>query len=169
MSVLHWSLIQLKMRIGRGIFFLPCPIFVVGLVGLFGSSTACWCSTPMIPLAHGDLVESGAPAFVVLGPEALGLSTMPIDLHLLPDGRVLVVSHSHPELSKGGAEIAAFQLYSEILSRPDCGEAWFLGCDQRKFDHCRSPASHRWFEFLPRRSLRVCQTLGWLEEYRASG
>jgi hypothetical protein len=28
--------------------------------------------------------------------------------------RVLVVSHSHPEISKGGAEIAAFQLCSEI-------------------------------------------------------
>ena len=45
--------------------------------------------------------------------------------------RVLFVSHGHPEISKGGAEIAAFQLYSEMLSRPDCGEAWFLGCDPR--------------------------------------
>lgn len=45
--------------------------------------------------------------------------------------RVLIASHSHPELSKGGAEIAAFQLFRGIASRPDC-TAWFLGCDRRE-------------------------------------
>ena len=45
-----------------------------------------------MPAASHDLVEAGAPAFVVLGPEAMGLSTSPTDLHLLPDGRILVVS-----------------------------------------------------------------------------
>jgi signal transduction histidine kinase/CheY-like chemotaxis protein len=39
-----------------------------------------------------DFVEAGAPTFVVLGPEALGLSMPPTDLHLMPDGRVLVVA-----------------------------------------------------------------------------
>ena len=43
--------------------------------------------------------------------------------------RVLVASHSHPEVSNGGAEIAAFQLFRGIQARPDC-EAWFLGCDR---------------------------------------
>jgi glycosyltransferase involved in cell wall biosynthesis len=45
--------------------------------------------------------------------------------------RVLVVSHSHPELSKGGAEIAAFHLCRGIASRTGCS-AWFLGCDRRQ-------------------------------------
>ena len=31
--------------------------------------------------------EAGVPNFVVLGPEALGLSAAPTDLHQLPDGR----------------------------------------------------------------------------------
>jgi len=39
-----------------------------------------------------DHVEAGAPTFVVLGPEALGLSMPPTDLHLMPDGRILVVA-----------------------------------------------------------------------------
>ena len=45
-----------------------------------------------MPSAPPDVTETGAPSFVVLGPEALGLSTAPIDLHRLPDGRILVVS-----------------------------------------------------------------------------
>lgn len=49
--------------------------------------------------------------------------------------RVLIASHSHPEVTNGGAEIAAFQLFSGLRARPDC-RAWFLGCD-------RSPASER--------------------------
>jgi signal transduction histidine kinase/CheY-like chemotaxis protein len=32
-------------------------------------------------------IESGVPNFVVLGPESLGLSAVPTDLHQLPDGR----------------------------------------------------------------------------------
>ncbi|HEY4249195.1 MAG TPA: response regulator [Lacunisphaera sp.] len=39
-----------------------------------------------------DLIESGMPAFVVLGPESLGLSKAPTDLRILPDGRLLAVS-----------------------------------------------------------------------------
>ncbi len=43
--------------------------------------------------------------------------------------RVLIASHSHPEVSNGGAEIAAFHLFTGMLARDDC-EAWFLGCDR---------------------------------------
>ena len=43
--------------------------------------------------------------------------------------RVLVVSHSHPRISKGGAEIAAFQLFQSLTRLDDC-EAWFLGCQR---------------------------------------
>jgi glycosyltransferase involved in cell wall biosynthesis len=43
--------------------------------------------------------------------------------------RVLVASHSHPELTNGGSEIAAFQLYRALQARPDC-RTWLLGCDR---------------------------------------
>ena len=43
--------------------------------------------------------------------------------------RVLVAAHSHPEVSNGGGEIAAFELFRSLQSRADCA-AWFLGCDR---------------------------------------
>ena len=42
--------------------------------------------------------------------------------------RVLVISHSHPQITNGGAEIAAFRLFTELQAH-DGVEAWFLGCD----------------------------------------
>jgi glycosyltransferase involved in cell wall biosynthesis len=42
--------------------------------------------------------------------------------------RVLVCSHSHPKITHGGAEIAAFRLFSELDATPGT-EAWFLGCN----------------------------------------
>jgi glycosyltransferase involved in cell wall biosynthesis len=41
--------------------------------------------------------------------------------------KLLIASHSHPQLSKGGAELAAFQLFNAFNSRAGY-EAWFLGC-----------------------------------------
>ena len=41
--------------------------------------------------------------------------------------RVLVTSHGHPRLAKGGAEIAAYALYEALQRRADT-TAWFLGC-----------------------------------------
>jgi glycosyltransferase involved in cell wall biosynthesis len=43
--------------------------------------------------------------------------------------RVLVASHSHPEVSNGGAEIAAFELFRRLRARDDVA-SWFLGCDR---------------------------------------
>src|SRR5262249_56952197 len=43
--------------------------------------------------------------------------------------RVLIAAHSHPEMSKGGAEIAAFSLFRELQARDDC-DVWFMGCDR---------------------------------------
>ncbi len=42
-----------------------------------------------------------------------------------PPMRVLVMSHMDPRLSRGGAEIAAFQMYQELSIRLDV-KAWFL-------------------------------------------
>jgi glycosyltransferase involved in cell wall biosynthesis len=43
--------------------------------------------------------------------------------------RIVIAAHGHPEMSKGGAEIAAYQLFRELRKRDDC-EAWFIGCDR---------------------------------------
>ena len=43
--------------------------------------------------------------------------------------RVLILSHSHPQLSKGGAEVAAHYLYKQLQSHPGFS-SWFLGCSR---------------------------------------
>jgi len=40
--------------------------------------------------------------------------------------RILVLAHGHPDFSKGGGEIAAYNLFQAYLDRPDVEEAWFL-------------------------------------------
>jgi glycosyltransferase involved in cell wall biosynthesis len=42
--------------------------------------------------------------------------------------RVLVASHSHPRITNGGSEVAAYRLFTE-LRRSGCAQSWFLGCD----------------------------------------
>ena len=51
--------------------------------------------------AAPDLLEAGVPSFVVLGPEALGLTEAPVDLQRLPDGRLLAVGHHELALGDG--------------------------------------------------------------------
>jgi len=48
--------------------------------------------------------------------------------------RVLIACHSHPQLSKGGAEIAAYELFSALGKRPKTA-AWFLGCMRNALNH----------------------------------
>lgn len=43
--------------------------------------------------------------------------------------RVLVAAHSHPKLSKGGAEIAAFEMFERMANRSGV-KTWFLGCQR---------------------------------------
>ena len=45
--------------------------------------------------------------------------------------RVLVLSHMHPAVSRGGAEIAAYQLYQQIKSQPSV-KAWFVAASGGK-------------------------------------
>lgn len=76
--------------------------------------------------------------------------------------RVLIIAHSHPELSKGGAEIAAQILYRGIVARPGY-RAWFMGCDRRERrsdtaitqpfdndDYLYSTGEFDWFKFANR-------------------
>ena len=46
-------------------------------------------------------IEAGVPPFVVLGPEALGLSAAPIDLQQMPDGRLLAFGHGEYAVGDG--------------------------------------------------------------------
>jgi glycosyltransferase involved in cell wall biosynthesis len=44
--------------------------------------------------------------------------------------KILIAAHSHPRLTNGGAEIAAYHMFQELRARKDC-QAWFLGCDRQ--------------------------------------
>jgi glycosyltransferase involved in cell wall biosynthesis len=48
--------------------------------------------------------------------------------------RILVASHSHPQLTKGGAEIAAYELFAALRYRPEY-KLWFLGCVRDQIAH----------------------------------
>jgi signal transduction histidine kinase len=54
-----------------------------------------------IPAAPPGVVDIGAPSFVVFGQDSLGFSSPPSDMHLLPDGRVLVVSQREIAIGDG--------------------------------------------------------------------
>jgi glycosyltransferase involved in cell wall biosynthesis len=45
--------------------------------------------------------------------------------------RVLVTSHSHPKLTKGGAEISAYALFQGLQTQADTA-GWFLGCSNKR-------------------------------------
>lgn len=47
------------------------------------------------------LNEAGTPPFAILSQESLGLSSKPTDLHLMPDGRILVVAPQQLALGDG--------------------------------------------------------------------
>jgi PAS domain S-box-containing protein len=51
--------------------------------------------------APPGVVEAGAPPFVILGEEALGLNSPPTDIRRMPDGRVLVVASQQLALGDG--------------------------------------------------------------------
>jgi signal transduction histidine kinase/DNA-binding response OmpR family regulator len=59
---------------------------------LLGSASAIPVRAGVMGGIPKNLIESGMPSFVVLGPESLGLSRAPTDLRILPDGRLLAVS-----------------------------------------------------------------------------
>ena len=45
----------------------------------------------------------------------------------MSDAKVLIAAHSHPAVSNGGAEIAAFRLFEQLSAHPDW-QAWFISC-----------------------------------------
>jgi glycosyltransferase involved in cell wall biosynthesis len=84
-----------------------------------------------------------------------------MDSMTAPAVKLLIAAHSHPAITKGGAEIAAWRLYEGIAARPDW-RAWFMGCareagagragsviTQPFSDHefVYSPSAFDWFKF----------------------
>jgi glycosyltransferase involved in cell wall biosynthesis len=77
---------------------------------------------------------------------------------------ILIAAHGHPQLSNGGAEISAFELFSAFSSRTGFKSS-FLGCAQDQFDqrlgatvsqpfsdreYLYSAAAFDWFKFSNR-------------------
>ena len=75
--------------------------------------------------------------------------------------RVLVLTHSHPAITHGGAELAALRLYEGLKARPD-RTAFFLGCGREpgggragssitqpfgEGDFLYTSAGYDWFKF----------------------
>ncbi len=54
-----------------------------------------------IPQAPAGQTEAGVPTFAVMGPETLGMSGAPTDMHFLPDGRLLVVAQREVTFGDG--------------------------------------------------------------------
>lgn len=74
--------------------------------------------------------------------------------------RVVIASHSHPEVSNGGAEIAAYELFRNLRRRADC-EAWFLGCDRNA--EAERPGAVLSQPFSDREYLYVAQEFDWFK------
>src|SRR5208283_3712230 len=94
---------QLRSSYGRdGCLKRGCRCCFLALaVAMMVSGVAVRAESGAIAAELAGVVETGAPSFVVLGPESLGLSTVPTDLHVLPDGRILVVSQHEIALGDG--------------------------------------------------------------------
>jgi PAS domain S-box-containing protein len=87
-----------------------CALAEMHLSRVLPALVVAWCSACDVPAAlqsgpsdraGGELIESGAPPFVVLGTESLGLSAPATDLHVLPDGRLLLYAPRQIALGDG--------------------------------------------------------------------
>jgi len=65
--------------------------FAFGLVLALVLAVSARGQLPLIDPADSDLSEAGVPPFVILGPEALGMSSAPVDIRQMPDGRLLAL------------------------------------------------------------------------------
>jgi glycosyltransferase involved in cell wall biosynthesis len=74
--------------------------------------------------------------------------------------RVLIASHSHPKISKGGAEIAAYELYTALSKRPDF-DAYFLGCVRDEMNQKLGATISQ--PFSDREYLYACGSFDWFK------
>jgi two-component system, cell cycle sensor histidine kinase and response regulator CckA len=145
---------------------------VAGLEGTWARA-----ESTLMPAAPAGRNESGAPSFVILGDEALGLDTEPTDLHLMPDGRLLVVTPQRLVFGDG----TRWETVSEIgtgLALPGCavdqgGQIYFgapggFGCAHFDEDGrwhmefaARWPADERPDRNVPLRAVEVGSEWFW--------
>jgi signal transduction histidine kinase/CheY-like chemotaxis protein len=78
---------------------LHCAVLGCALRAAAGVVTAA--DFTIIPAAPSGTIETGVPDFVVMGPEALGLSTPPTDLQFLPDGRLIAAAQTELAIGDG--------------------------------------------------------------------
>lgn len=71
----------------------------MGLSVLFGPEVRA--QTAFMPASPDNLVEAGLPNYVVLGPEAMGLSAAPTGLARLPDGRLIAYAQRQIAIGDG--------------------------------------------------------------------
>ncbi len=86
----HLAPLPRRHRVGRLFAFTA----VVAALSLRAQSSP-------LPPAPPDLNEAGIPFFAISSPAALGLSSPPTDLQLLPDGRVLALARRELALGDG--------------------------------------------------------------------
>ena len=67
-------------------------IALIGGVISVGGLRVVQAQTRYIDASAPDLIEAGAPLFEVRSYQTLGLDAPPTDLHVLPDGRLLLVA-----------------------------------------------------------------------------
>jgi len=92
--------------------FLRC--LLAGLL-LGGSARASTSPHRLIAATAPGLQEAGSPAFTVLNKEVLGLDSPPTDLHLLPDGRVLVIAARQIAMGDG----VRWAVFTQARGEPD--------------------------------------------------
>ncbi len=54
-----------------------------------------------VPATPSGTLETGAPSFTIIAPQSLGISSPLIDMHVLPDGRLLVMAKSEMAIGDG--------------------------------------------------------------------
>jgi glycosyltransferase involved in cell wall biosynthesis len=73
--------------------------------------------------------------------------------------RLLTACHSHPAITKGGAEIAAWRLHEALAARDDV-HAWFLGCAREPVEHAGAVITQ---PFGPRQFLYTSTEFDWFK------
>ncbi len=75
------------------------------------------------------------------------------------DSRILIASHSHPALSKGGAEIAALRHHEAMTAAPGW-QSWFLGCSREPATRAGSVITQ---PFGPKQYLYTSTSFDWFK------
>ena len=113
-----------------------------------GSVLAARAQAHRIDSAAPGLIEAGAPLFEVRSHQTLGLDAPPTDLHVLPDGRLLLIAGLQIAIGDG-ERWERFQRAGEVISQPattvavDADGTIYMGVDGG-FGRVEFGADGRW-------------------------